>query len=211
MAFSSEATNLTGEPDTNGHWDAHLVRWRTGSVQRIAHGGVEPDRSTVATDVSWNGAIVTLIPEARNLAPGLQPESHVFVWDRLGRLMRLLPVSFGSSALCCDSSPVLSLYGHYALRAPLISGNGRVLLRDDSTSGQTAMIADGISGRFGLSLDGRWAVFTRDDGVYLQGLAGPSEGLVPSGDADADGLSNGWEAQFGLERRSRRRRRRRRR
>ena len=198
VAFSSEATNLTDEPDTNGHVDAHLVQWRTGWVQRIAHGAVEPDRSTVATDVSWNGALVTLISEARNLAPGLQPESHVFVWDRLGRSMRLLPVSFGSSGLSGDSSPVLSLYGRYALRGPLISGNGRVLLRDDLTSGQTAMIADGIAGQFGLSLDGRWTVFTRSDGVYLQGLAGPSEGLGPGGAAAAAGLPTGGVALFGL-------------
>jgi hypothetical protein len=199
VVFTSEATNLTGEPDTNGYVDAHVVQWRTGAVQRITPGDVEPDRGTVATAVSWNGALVALTSEARNLAPGLQPESHVFVWDRLGRSLRLLPVSFGTSGLCCEWSPRLSLYGRYLVRAPLISGNGRVLLRDDLTSGQTTMIAGPADGQFGLSLDGRWGIFTRSDGVYLQGLAGPSEGLLPSGDADADGLSNGWEAQFGLD------------
>ena len=129
IAFSSEATNLTGEPDTNGYVDAHVVQWRTGAVQRITPGDVEPDRGTVATAVSWNGAFVALVSEAKNLAPGLQPESHVFVWDRLGRSLRLLPVSFGTSGLCCEWSPGLSLYGRYLVRAPLISGNGRVLLR----------------------------------------------------------------------------------
>ena len=38
MASSSQATNLTGEPDTNGYLEAHLVQWRTGAVQRIRTG-----------------------------------------------------------------------------------------------------------------------------------------------------------------------------
>jgi hypothetical protein len=199
VIFSSRATNLTGEPDTNGQGDAFVVPWRTGPVQRIAPLGVEPDRSTVATSVSWNAAVVVLRSEATNLVPGLTRESHAYVWDRLGRSVRVLPPSFGTTPMLDDSQPDLSLYGRYALRGPLLSGNGRVLLLDDLTSGQVTKIADGIDGQFGLSLDGRWAVFTHTDGVFLQALAGPSEGLIPSGDADADGLPNGWEAQFGLD------------
>lgn len=202
VAFATGAANLLSTADANGRGDVYVVHWRTSVAVRVARDAVEPDQETLAASVSWNGALVAVDSRASNLVAGEASQGwNSFVWDRLSGAIRRVPLPWQTPTYSYSEIALarLSLNGRYLSRVRTNPAWVRTLLHDDRTTGQTTTVAFDVNGPFGMSVDGRVVVYNRDAQIFLAALNVPSDGLLPTGDADMDGLPNGWEAQFGLD------------
>jgi hypothetical protein len=202
VLFSSAASNLTAEPDTNGVVDAYLLHWRTGETFRVGPLNGEPSDVTAGNALTWDAGLVAFTSFARNMIPDATTGgNHAYTWDRLGGFVAHLPPFWTlppSIANQVDAVEI-SLRGRYALVFQPDPQYVRTLVLHDRLLQQRRVIAAPVDGLPHMSLDGRAVVYERADGIYVQTIDVPSDGLLPTADADADGLPNGWEQRFGLD------------
>lgn len=124
------------------------------------------------------------------LATGLTDE--LYVWDRAAGVID--DATNAGSALGGDGYPVISTYGRYVARTQADAQGRSVLAHYDRVSRRSTVVARQPEPDLArMSLDGRWVAFTQLDAVYVQDMMVPPDGLLPTADADADGLPNGWK------------------
>ncbi|MBA2353203.1 MAG: hypothetical protein H0V80_00895 [Acidobacteria bacterium] len=219
VVFSSAATNLTGQPDTNGQRDIFRHEVRTGSTTRVSvgSGGTQGAGESIAGVVSGDGRYVAFHSSASNLVPGdTNGLGDVFVHDaQSGETTRVNVSSTGAQARDFTGFLPLSIsaggryVGFFSNDRTLAPGTRDVntMFVRDRVAGQTIKVAEIAQGV--LSGDGRFMVYgsnydTRTPGavtavqdVYVATLGLPAD-AGPLGDDDEDGLPNRWETQFGL-------------
>jgi len=199
VAFTTHATNIVAGVDTNVRADAWLSHWPAGASFRVTIPGIEPDGETFVASVSWGGAFVAVESLATNLAPEPSaPGLDTFVWDRLGASFRALASPAANAAISDIGPAAISAYGHFLGRTRMGAQGHRVLQLVNLKRGEINTIVRDVEGTFAYTLDGRYVLYLKAGGLYLQPFFSPGEGRVPFEDADGDGLSNGWEERFGL-------------
>jgi hypothetical protein len=117
------------------------------------------------------------------------------VWRRLGSRRRWAATGIGQSA-----GPLsISLHGRYLTRVQAGPRRQRLVMHYDRVDERGTLITTFVTADWHMSLDGRFVVYNDSTGaVYLHDLQVAPDGLLPTADADGDGLPNGWEEQFGL-------------
>ena len=202
VLFSSAASNLTTDADTNGVIDAYLLHWRTGEMFRVGPLSGEPSDVTTGAAVTWDASYVAFTSFARNMIPeATTGGDHAYTWDRLGGFVAHLPPFWTLSPSIANEvyAVEISLHGRYALVLQPDPQYVHTLVLHDRFLQQRRVIAAPVEAIPHMSLDGRAVVYERDEGIYVQTIDVPSDGLLPTADADGDGLPNGWEQQFGLD------------
>ena len=196
VVFATSATNLAGAPPrrSTNFTELYLQRWRTGAVLPI---GPPSGTGAYVGTPSWNAAQVLFPAVPALVSPGgPQTGESLFVWDRAsGAIKDATP---GASASGVIGYPVISAHGRYVTRTHVVAQSLILAHHDRATRRSTLLVRDPDTDLSPMSLDGRWVAFTALSAIYLQDLQVAPDGLLPTADADGDGLPNGWEETFGL-------------
>jgi TolB protein len=186
VGFTSEATNLTSSPDTNGVRDVFVAHWRTGDVLRVRPRDGEANQASAVGVLSWDARDVVFCSTASNLGPGLTAAgAKTVVWNRLsGAITSAKPAAPATSSDCGFSwlETGISRRGRYITTA----GIGGIVVHNRDT-GQTLPLDNGAAWHE-ASGTGGVVVFGRDNGVYAWTAPLPPDGLLPATDSDSDGL-----------------------
>lgn len=177
VAFSSSATNLVPS-DTNEAWDVFVKDRMTGAIVRASttSGGTQANGTSLWPSLSADGRKVAFLSRATNLVSGdTNGQGDIFVKDLVtGSIQRVststsgTQANLGSTWSAMDATGRIVVFGSYASNLVTGDTNGDAdLFRKDLATGTTTRIstasdgseANGESGRFALSADGRALAF----------------------------------------------------
>jgi len=130
VAFESDATNLTGTPDTNAFTDIYVKDMQTGTVTRasVDSAGGEPNADSTWPSISGDGRFVVFVSEASNLVPNdTNGAGDIFVHDMQTGVTT--GVSVNGNAGAFDGS--ISLDGRF-----IVFNSGSTNLVPDDTNGK---------------------------------------------------------------------------
>jgi Tol biopolymer transport system component len=205
VAFASDATNLSTTPDLNVQPDIYLSRWRTGEVFQVAPGQRAPDGPSNVGVPTWNATLVEFASRATNIVPGGDATlEDLYVWDRASDTASLaalaIPPPMPGDGIGQSAGPLsISLHGRYLTRVQAGPRRQRHVVHHDRVEERSTLITTFVTADWQMSLNGQFVVYNDATGaVYIHDLNVAPDGLLPTADADADGLPNGWEEQFGL-------------
>jgi hypothetical protein len=172
VAFASEATNLSTEPDTNGAADVYLVRWRTGEILRVGPHRTQLAGFSMAGLPTWDATLVEFASSAINTVPGATGAEDLFVWDRRNGM-----VGYATPLIAIPGEPPalsISVYGRYVTRVQLGAPRERLLVHYDRLENRSAAIASSQFVNWQMSLDGRFVVWEAFVGaIYLRDVSVP--------------------------------------
>jgi hypothetical protein len=195
VAFSSEARNLSTTPDLNAWADIYLSRWRTGEIFRVGPRQRPIDGPSFVGIPTWDATLVEFAASRVDVVLGVPALEDLYVWDRSTGT-----VSHAAPAIAAGPAEPLSIsaHGRYLTRRQAGPHLHVQVVHHDRTTGRSTVIGPALSD-WQMSGDGRFVVYgERTGAIYIHDLDVAPDGLLPTGDADADTLPNGWEEQFGL-------------
>jgi Tol biopolymer transport system component len=188
VAFSSDASNLTREPDNNAQGDIFVHDRLTGETARVSvtTNGRPARSNSLHPSISADGRYVAFDSLAGNLVPPDRDErSDLFVHDRLTLETTLVSralegeIGRGNSGFPSISSDGRFVAFHSDARNLVpddTNRTGDVFLHDRSTGTTTrvSISSDGGQGNFWsmlgkVSADGRAVAFTSDSGNLVPG------------------------------------------
>lgn len=189
IAFTSGATNLAPDMDTNGGWDVFLRDRQIGTTEQISvsSGGVIGNRESSGPAISARGRYVAFESEADNLVPGdTNGKSDIFIRDRhTGITERLSVASDGTQGNGHSSTVTISADGRFAVfysdATNLVPGDTNdtsdVFVRDRkmgttervSLNRHGKQVNDYWSQKPVISADGRFVAFISGSSEFVQG------------------------------------------
>lgn len=154
VAFGSDASNLSGNPDTNGVTDVFVHERSTGTTRRVSvgAGGEEGVRRSGSPSISEDGTEIAFKSAARNLVEDdTNSASDIFVYDRdLNRTVRVSVASDGTEGNGRSYSPEISADGDHVV---FVSTADNLVPGDDNGVADVFLhrISDGQTTRMSIS------------------------------------------------------------
>jgi hypothetical protein len=206
VAFASNATNLRTTPDLNPWADLYLSRWRTGEVFHVGPVYSSNYRIGYVGLPTWDATLVEFAAGTSDMVPG-GGGVDLYVWDRANDTVGFAGLAayppLGADGIGASAGPLsISTHGRYLTRVQTGPRRERLVMHHDRVAGRSTLITitEAVTNNWHMSLDGRFVVYNSlTGGLYIRDLNVAPDGLLPTADADADGLPNGWEEQFGLD------------